>query len=53
MLSSRRSLLDEDESNDLEDFKEEIQYKFIRSVSNKIYTYPLSEEGFDLFDDEH
>lgn len=45
-------MMDDTEENDLEDFKEEIHYKFIRSVANKMYTYPLNEEGFDLFNDE-
>lgn len=49
MLSSR---LHEADDNDLEDFKQEIQYKFTRSVANKMYTYPLSHEAYDLLNDE-
>lgn len=51
MLSSRRRAID-DAENDLDEFKEEIQHRFTRSVANKTYTYPLNEEGFDYFDDE-
>lgn len=52
MVSSRRKMFEDSDYNDLDDFKEEIHHKFLRSVANKMYTYPLNEEGFDLVEDE-
>lgn len=42
----------ENESGDIDEFKDQIQKKFVRSVANKIYSFPLAiEDGCSFFSD--
>ena len=52
MLRDSERPMTEYTENSVTDFNNKIQFKFIRSIANKMYTFPLNEEGFDMFNDE-